>query len=307
VRGTVIKSTGSWYYVKNPDGITVPCRIRGRLRIKGIRATNPVVVGDRVTFTMNKDEDTGVITDIEERKNYIIRKASKLSSEYQLLASNIDILWLMATMSAPRTFTEFIDRILVAAESFRIKTILLFNKIDIYSPEELDKMEELTDIYTTIGYRCFKMSVLKGYGIKEVEDLMVDNVNMIAGNSGVGKSAMIKAMEPGLNLNIGSISDAHQAGKHTTTYAEMLELSNGIRIIDTPGIKGFGMIDIDKEELFHFFPEIFNESRYCQFHNCLHHREPKCAVRSAVEKGLISTSRYYNYLSMLTGTEEKYR
>jgi len=256
---------------------------------------------------MQDGEDSGLISGIEVRDNYIIRKASKLSSEYQLIASNIDVLWLMTSMSAPRTYTEFIDRILVSAESFRIKAIILFNKVDNYTDSEKRMMEELMEIYASIGYHCIKLSAIYGTGIKEVVEEMVGKTNIIAGNSGVGKSTLINAIEPGLNLKIGAISKAHNAGKHTTTYAEMFELSNGGRIIDTPGIKGFGMIDIDKEELFHFFPEIFNESKHCQFNNCLHYQEPKCAVKAAVEKGIVSESRYFNYLNMLMGVEEKYR
>lgn len=307
MKGTVIKSTGSRYHVKGENGVVVPCSIRGKFRIKGIRATNPVVVGDRVIFSMLEGEDAGLISGIEKRDNYIIRKASKLSSEYQLLASNIDILWLMTSMSAPQTYTEFIDRILVAAESFRIKVIILFNKIDNYSEEENRMMEELIKTYSSIGYHCIKLSVINRIGIEEVEEMMVNKTNIIAGNSGVGKSTLINSIEPGLNLKIGRISDANKSGKHTTTYAEMFELSNGGRIVDTPGIKGFGMIDIDKEELFHFFPEIFRESKDCHFHNCMHYQEPKCAVKSAVEHGIISESRYINYLNMLMGAEEKYR
>lgn len=307
MKGTVVKSTGSWYYVKDASGVIVPCKIRGKFRMKGSRATNPVVVGDRVSFDALEGEDTGIITHIEERENYIIRKASKLSSEYQMLASNIDILWLMVSMASPRTYTEFIDRVLVTAESFRIRTILLFNKIDIYSEEDAIMMHALKELYLEIGYQCIETSAVKGIGIKEVADLMIGNTSMISGNSGVGKSTLINALEPGLDLKIGSISEVHKSGKHTTTYAEMFELSNGSRIIDTPGIKGFGMIEIEKEELFHFFPEIFRESSQCQFHNCMHDREPKCAVKKAVEEGRISESRYVNYINMLIGSEEKYR
>lgn len=307
MEGIVIKSTGSWYYVKDPDGHQIACKIRGKFRMKGIRATNPVVVGDHVTFKLIENGGTGIITGIEERKNYIIRKSSKLSKEYQLLASNIDILWLMASLSAPRTYTEFIDRILAAAESFRIRTILLFNKIDAYSKDDFLKLEEMLDTYRTIGYTCIKSSATEGIGLKEIGDLMAGGVNLMAGNSGVGKSTLINALEPKLKIKIGDISDYHQSGKHTTTYAEMHELSNGGKIIDTPGIKGFGMVEIEKEELFHFFPEIFRESKSCQFHNCLHFREPKCAVIKAVEEGKISLSRYENYLRMLMDEEEKYR
>lgn len=307
VKGTVVKSTGSWYYVKGHDDVVVACRIRGKFRIKGIRATNPVVAGDNVIFDILEGEDTGIITAIGERKNYIIRKSSKLSKEYQLLASNIDILWLMVSMVSPRTYTEFIDRILVAAESFRIKTILIFNKIDIYSEAESMQMEQMVAIYAAAGYQCISLSAKTGEGINEVYDLMSHKTNVIAGNSGVGKSTLVNAIDPGLSLKIGEISDYHQSGKHTTTYAEMFELSNGGKIIDTPGIKGFGMIDIEREELFHFFPEIFKESKHCQFHNCLHYQEPRCAVKTAVENGRISQSRYNNYINLLIGDEEKYR
>ncbi|MBN1132063.1 MAG: ribosome small subunit-dependent GTPase A [Bacteroidales bacterium] len=307
MEGTVIKSTGSWYYVRNEEGRIIPCRIRGKLRMKGIRATNPVVVGDQVIFSSGGDGSSGLITEIKERRNYIMRKASKLSSEYQLLASNVDIIWLMVSMVSPRTYTEFIDRILVAAESFRIPVTILFNKTDICSPQDLGNMEELIRIYSSIGYPCIKMSVIRGEGIETVRERMAGKTNVVTGNSGVGKSALINALEPSLKLKVGEISDSHKAGKHTTTYAEMAELSNGGKIIDTPGIKGFGMIDIEKEELFHFFPEIFRISKDCQFHNCLHYREPNCAVREAVGNNLISASRYNNYINMLMDNEGKYR
>jgi len=306
-KGTVIKSTGSLYSVKLKDGTIVRCGIRGRFRIKGIRATNPVAVGDRVSFEWAEDRTGGVITAIEERTNYIIRKSSKLSKEYQLLASNVDFAWLMISMVLPRTLTPFIDRFLVSAEAYRIPVIILFNKTDLYGTPEVEEMNHLTSIYTSIGYRCMHMSLQTKEGVKEVADEMKGKVSIIAGNSGVGKSTLINVLDPTLRLKTESVSDYHQTGKHTTTFSEMFELSSGIRIIDTPGIKGFGTIDIERAELFHFFPEIFKASKQCHYHNCMHLHEPECAVKTGVESGIISESRYINYLMMMEEEEGKYR
>ncbi len=306
-RGTVIKSTGSRYTVRVKDNQIVHCSIKGKFRIKGIRATNPAAVGDHVVFEWSDDKQTGIITSIEERKNYIIRKSSKLSKEYQLLACNVDVAWLMVSMILPRTLTAFIDRFLVSAEAYRIPVIILFNKTDLYGESELAEMEELYSVYTKIGYRCMKLSLQTKAGIELVREGMKGKVNVIAGNSGVGKSTLINVLDPTFRLKIGDISDFHQTGKHTTTFSEMFDLDSGIQIIDTPGIRGFGTIDIDKSELFHFFPEIFRASKQCRYHNCMHLNEPDCGVKLGVEKGIISESRYLNYLMMMEHDDGKYR
>lgn len=306
-KGTVIKSTGSWFTVKMPDNQIVRCGIKGKFRIKGIRATNPVAVGDRVQFEWAEDRETGIITTIEERSNYIIRKSSKLSKEYQLIATNVDTAWLMISMVLPRTLTPFIDRFLVSAEAYRIPVIILFNKTDLYGEQELAEMEYLWSVYTKIGYRCLKLSLQTKEGIDAVRDEMKNKVNVIAGNSGVGKSTLINVLDPTIRLKIGRISDFHQTGKHTTTFSEMFELVSGIKIIDTPGIRGYGTIDIDRSELFHFFPEIFKASKQCRYHNCMHINEPDCAVKGGVEKNEISESRYINYLMMMEVEPGKYR
>lgn len=305
--GIVIKSTGSWYTVKSDDGVKVDCKIKGNFRIKGIRATNPLTVGDKVEFIINANEDTGVITNIKERKNYIIRKSSNLSFEYQLIAANVDLAWIMISLISPRTLTGFIDRFLITAEAYSIPSILLFNKTDIYGPKERKELEELKRIYSEIGYECMEISVKENQNIEKLKDRLKDKVNVISGNSGVGKSSLINLIQPHLKLKTGLISDAHQSGKHTTTFAEMYELDFGGYVIDTPGIKGFGLIDFDKEELSHFFPEIFNYSRECQFHNCSHYHEPGCAVKQAVDENKISESRYISYLNILLNEDDKYR
>jgi len=306
-RGTVIKSTGSRYTVRLENGSLVSCMIKGKFRTHGIRATNPVAVGDHVHINLADNGLTGVIIAIEERSNYIIRRASNLSREYQILAANINIAWLMVSMVLPRTLTAFIDRFLVSAEAYRIPVTLLFNKIDLYNDQEMEEMEELLGIYRQIGYRCMLLSLETGEGVEIVKEEMRGKVNVIAGNSGVGKSMLIKRLDPSVNLKIGEISDAHGAGRHTTTFSEMFEITGGIRIIDTPGIRGFGTIDIDQSELFHFFPEIFRASSDCRYHNCMHINEPGCNVKQQVVEGSISESRYLNYLMMMEGDEGKYR
>jgi ribosome biogenesis GTPase len=306
-KGTVIKSTGSQFLVKLSDQRIIPCSIRGRFRIKGIRATNPVAVGDQVGFEWSEDQESGIITSIEERRNYIIRKASKLSKEYQLLACNVDIAWLMVSMVLPRTLTPFMDRFLVSAEAYRISVIILFNKTDLYDQEAGAEMEYLKSVYSEAGYRCMDLSLQTKDGLEEVRTEMKGKVNVIAGNSGVGKSTLIQVLDPTIRLKIGEVSDFHQTGKHTTTFSEMFELASDIRIIDTPGIRGFGTIDIDREELFHFFPEIFRASKKCRYHNCLHLNEPDCGVKAAVEAEEISESRYVNYLVMMEADSGKYR
>lgn len=306
-KGTVIKSTGSQYLVKIEDERIIPCSIRGKFRIKGIRATNPVAVGDHVVFEWMEDGSGGIITSIKERSNYIIRKSSNLSKEYQLLASNVDLVWLMISMTHPRTLTPFIDRFLVSAEAYRIPVIILFNKTDLYGLSELEEMKYLKSVYTDIGYHCMQMSLQTREGVKEVRNEMKGKVNVISGNSGVGKSTLINVLDPALRLKTGEVSDFHKTGKHTTTFSEMFELTSGIRIIDTPGIRGFGTIDIEREELFHFFPEIFRASKLCKYHNCIHMHEPECGVKAGVENGTISEFRYINYLMMMEEEDGKYR
>ncbi len=305
--GTVIKSTGSQFLVKIHDDRIIPCSIRGKFRIKGIRATNPVAVGDHVGFEWLDDQESGIITSIHERSNYIIRRSSNLSKEYQLLATNVDQAWLMISMTLPRTLTPFIDRFLVSAEAYRIPVIILFNKIDLYGPDEMEEMDHLKAVYSDIGYTCMQMSLQTREGVGEVRREMSGKVNVIAGNSGVGKSTLVHVLDPSVRLKIGNLSEYHKTGKHTTTFSEMFDLTGGIKIIDTPGIRGFGTIDIEREELFHFFPEIFRASKKCKYHNCIHMHEPDCAVKAGVEAGNISEFRYINYLMMLEEGDEKYR
>jgi ribosome biogenesis GTPase len=306
-KGTVTKSTGSQYLVKLEDDRIIPCSIRGKFRIKGIRATNPVAVGDHVGFEWLEDEKGGIITSIKERSNYIIRKSSNLAKEYQLLAANVDLAWLMISMTHPRTLTPFIDRFLVSTEAYRIPVIILFNKTDLYGSAEKDEMEHLKSVYSDIGYHCMQMSLQTREGVKEVKEEMCGKVNVISGNSGVGKSTLINVLDPAIRLKIGDVSEVHKTGKHTTTFAEMFELSSGIRIIDTPGIRGFGTIDIERDELSHFFPEIFRASKLCKYHNCMHLHEPECGVKAGVEDGSISEFRYINYLMMMEEEKGKYR
>lgn len=306
--GIVIKSTGSQYLVKTDDDYILACSIRGKFRIKGIRATNPVAVGDRVFVEPGSGADeTGIIFKIKERTNYIIRKSSNLSKEYQLLAANVDQAWLMVSLHSPRTLTAFMDRFLTSAEAYRIPVIILFNKVDLYGEIEQAELNYLLSVYRDIGYTCMQMSLQTGEGVNEVRSMMEGKINVISGNSGVGKSTLIQVLDPALRLKTASVSDAHQSGRHTTTFAEMFELSKGIRIIDTPGIRGFGMIDIQREELFHFFPEIFKASKKCKYHNCLHLHEPGCGVKEAVEEGHVSEFRYVNYLMMMEEEDGKYR
>ena len=304
--GVVYKSTGSWYHVKSDEGTVYECRIKGKFRLQGIKSTNPVAVGDRVDFKLEttNDVETGVIHHIHDRTNYIIRKSVNLSKQTHIIAANIDIAFLMVTLNNPPTFTTFIDRFLVTAEAYSIKVVLLFNKIDTYTPEETDEVKYLAALYRAIGYECIGISAKKGQYIDKVKALMKGKVTMFSGHSGVGKSTLVNAIEPGLALKTAEISDQHKQGQHTTTFAEMYDLSFEGQIIDTPGIKGFGVVDIDKEELGDYFPEFFELKEACKFNNCLHVKEPKCAVKAALEEGLIAWSRYKSYLQILEGEDE---
>lgn len=305
-KGLVIKSTGSWYYVKDADDSIVPCKIKGTYRIKGIRATNPVAVGDHVQFELT-DSGNGIISHIDERKNYIIRRAANLSKEYQLIAANIDQAVLMVSLVNPKTHLAFIDRFLVSAEAFRIPVVLVFNKTDVYSEGETSEMEQLAAIYDKIGYAVLSISIKEGTNMDRAEQLFANKVSVVTGNSGVGKTTLLNHLDPSLDLKTREVSRYHKSGQHTTTFAEMFFLPGNARIIDTPGIKGFGMVDIRREELFHFFPEIFTVSQDCKFHNCMHENEPECAVIKAVNDNRISVSRYINYLNLLDDMGDKYR
>jgi ribosome biogenesis GTPase len=306
-KGKVIKSTGSWYTVKTDGGITYNCKIRGTYRIKGIRATSPVAVGDRVTISGIEKDNIAVIENIEERKNYMIRRASNLSKEYQLIASNIDQAWLIVSLISPKTFLEFIDRFLLTAQAYGISASVIFNKTDIYTPALLEELSSLINLYEGIGYTCYAVSAKEKKNLDLLNAALKGKTTLIPGNSGVGKSTLINTMHPELSLRTGKISDYHKTGKHTTTFAEMVDLDEDTFIIDTPGIKGFGVVDFEKDEIFHFFPEIFRVSSACQFNNCLHLQEPGCAVKAAVEAKEIANSRYESYLSIMNMDEGRYR
>lgn len=307
--GLVYKSTGSWYTVKTQLGETYDCRIKGKFRIKGIKSTNPIAVGDFVDFELEtkNNQVSGVIHKIHDRKNYIVRKSVNLSKQTHIIASNIDQVFLMITINNPPTLTSFIDRFLVTAEAYSVKTVLLFNKIDAYDEETLDEVRYLAHVYRKIGYECIGVSAKSGKNVDKVKALMKDKISMFSGHSGVGKSTLVNAIEPGLNIKTKEISTLHSQGQHTTTFAEMFDLSFGGQIIDTPGIKGFGVVDMEKEEVGDYFPEIFALKQDCKFNNCLHIKEPKCAVKEALDKDEIAFSRYRSYMQIIEGDEEHYR
>ena len=306
-KGLVIKNTGSWYVVKTEDGRQIECKIKGNFRLKGIRSTNPIAVGDRVRIVLNP-EGTAFITEIEDRKNYIIRRASNLSKQSHIIAANLDLCMLVVTVNYPETSTIFIDRFLASAEAYRVPVALVFNKTDLYSEDELRYLDGLVNLYTHIGYPCFRISALNNEGINEIKEELKGKITLFSGHSGVGKSTLINAILPEANLKTGEISTAHNKGMHTTTFSEMFPVEGEGYIIDTPGIKGFGTFDMKDEEVGHYFKEIFEFSAHCKYGNCTHRHEPGCAVREAVENHYISESRYASYLNILEDKEEgKYR
>ncbi len=307
MRGLVIKNTGSWYTVKTDDGQLIESKIKGNFRLKGIRSTNPVAVGDYVKLITNQ-EGTAFISAIEDRRNYIIRKSPNLSKQSHILAANVDQALLVVTVNYPETSTTFIDRFLAGAEAYRVPVILAFNKRDLLSEDELRYEEMMVNLYETVGYQCVEISAAKGEGLDVLRPMLEGKITLLSGNSGVGKSTLINQLVPHVKLRTAEISEAHNAGMHTTTFSEMIELPSGGYLIDTPGIKGFGSFDIEKEELTSYFREIFHFSKDCRFSDCTHTHEPGCAVLKAVEDHYISASRYQSYLSMLEDKDEnKYR
>jgi ribosome biogenesis GTPase len=311
-KGLVIRSTGSWYSVKTDGGDILDCRIKGKLRMKEVRTTNPVAVGDKVEFELQHDETskdgvTGIISGVEARKNYIIRKASNLSKESQIIAANIDHAFIVVTVNYPVTLPGFIDRYLISAMAYRIPASLVFNKIDLYNDKDYEKLEDYLNTYESIGYKCFQVSAEKNFNIDLLRDELKDKISLFSGLSGVGKSSILIRLDPTLELKTGIISDHHQQGKHTTTFAEMFEMKDGGYLIDTPGIRGFGVIDMEKTEISHYFPEMFGLLGQCRFFNCTHVHEPGCAVKSAYEKGEIPATRYESYLSLIGEDNGRYR
>lgn len=310
--GLVIKSTGSWYTVEAENGETFECKIKGKFRIKGIKSTNPVAVGDRVGYTLqavSADENLqkiGLITSISQRKNYIIRRSINLSKQSHIMAANIDQAVLVATLDYPVTTPTFIDRYLASAEAYRIPVLIVFNKTDRYNSNQKVELELLKNTYETIGYNCLTTSAKESIGLNELKEALKDKTNVINGHSGVGKSTLINILQPGLNLKTLEISDSHNTGKHTTTYSQLFKLHFGGYIIDTPGIKAFGMLEMEPWEISHYFTEIFKISVNCQYNNCSHTHEPNCAVKVAVENGEIAKSRFISYLGLLEG-DDKHR
>ena len=306
MRGLVIKNTGSWYTVLTDDGQLIECKIKGNFRLKGIRSTNPVAVGDRVQIVPNQ-EGTAFITEIEDRRNYIIRKSINLSKQSHILAANVDQAMLVVTVVNPQTSTTFIDRFLASAEAYRVPVVLVFNKTDLLDEDMRRYQEAMVNLYQTIGYECRQISAGTGDGVEDLLPMLKDKITLLSGNSGVGKSTLINRLVPGASQRTAEISDAHNTGQHTTTFSEMIRLDEGW-LIDTPGIKGFGTFDMEPEELTSYFKEIFHFSQDCRFSNCTHTHEPGCAVLKALEEHYIAESRYQSYLSMLNDKDEsKYR
>lgn len=307
MQGLVIKNTGSWYTVKTVEGSVVECKIKGNFRLKGIRSTNPVAVGDHVEIELNS-QNTAFITAIGDRKNYIIRKSQNLSKQSHIIAANVDQAFLVVTVERPQTSTTFIDRFLATAEAYSVPVVLVFNKTDLLDDSLMRYQRMMTDLYETVGYKCVAVSAETGEGMDGLMEMLRDRITLLSGHSGVGKSTMINRLLPGVNLRTAEISDAHNTGMHTTTFSEMLPLPGGGYIIDTPGIKGFGTFDMEPEELTSYFKEIFRFSKDCRFSNCTHTHEPGCAVLKAVEDHYIAASRYQSYLSMLEDKDgNKYR
>lgn len=307
MKGLVIKNTGSWYTVKTDDGNVVESKIKGNFRLKGIRSTNPVAVGDRVEIVRNQ-EGTAFITNIEDRRNYIIRKSQNLSKQSHIIAANVDQAFLLVTIDHPKTSTTFIDRFLASAEAYSVPVTLVFNKTDLLSEDEREYQKMMINLYETVGYNCIAISAEKGDGVDELAVLLEGKTTLLSGNSGVGKSTLINKIVPGVSLRTSEISDSHNTGMHTTTFSEMIQLERGGYIIDTPGIKGFGTFNMEPEEITGYFKDIFKFSKNCRFNNCTHTHEPGCAVLKAVEEHYIAQSRYQSYLSMLNDKDEnKYR
>ncbi|HEX2976537.1 MAG TPA: ribosome small subunit-dependent GTPase A [Bacteroidales bacterium] len=306
-KGLVLKSTGIHYKVKGESGILYDCSIRGKLRTKEFDITNPVAVGDNVFIDTDPKNSTGLITGVEPRKNYILRKSSNLSRQAQIIAANIDQLFLMITIVLPETPVEFIDRFLITAEAYRVPATLVINKTDLYSEDDNARLDYIEQMYSKIGYEVIRLSVIEGRNIELLREKMKDKINLVSGNSGVGKSTLLNTLSPGLNLKTGQISDYHKQGKHITTFPEMHPMPFGGYVIDTPGIRGFGIVDMERNEIYHFFPEIFRISKNCRYNNCLHLDEPGCAVREAVKGGEIDYLRYKSYLNIMEGDEGKYR
>jgi ribosome biogenesis GTPase len=305
MQGLITKSTGSWYQVQTPDGQKFDCRIKGKFRIKGITTTNPLAVGDVVDFDMEPEQETGVITNLHQRKNYIIRKSINLSKQGQIIAANLDQALLVVTLASPRTSLGFIDRFLVTAEAYDIPAMLVFNKLDLFSGEGLEILADYRAIYEDIGYPCYEVSALAGTNIDQVQEILKDKVSLFSGHSGVGKSSLINVLLPLLALRTSEVSEWSDKGTHTTTFAEMFELPQGGFIIDTPGIRELGVIDIEKHELGRFFPEMRIRMQDCRFNNCRHINEPGCAVLEALENGEIELSRYESYLSIYNGNDTR--
>ena len=307
--GTVYKSTGSWYTLKSDQGDFIECRMKGKFRIKGIKSTNPIAVGDIVDYELEETSDTltGTIFKIHNRKNYIVRKSVNLSHQMHIIASNIDRVFLLVTIHNPPTTFNFIDRFLVTAEAYGIETIIVFNKIDTFDSSTLEEQLYMQHVYEKIGYTCLRVSANSAVGIEALKEMMIGKVSMFSGHSGVGKSTLVNALEPSLDLKTKNISEASSQGQHTTTFAEMFDLSFDAKIIDTPGIKGFGMVDMETAEISGYFPEFFKLKDQCKFNNCLHKEEPHCAIKTALEQDEIAWSRYNSYLKILEGDDENYR
>lgn len=306
-KGVILKSTGSRYRVLYGNGTIIDCSVKGKLRTTEFRTTNPIAVGDNILFELDRKSNSGIITEVLDRRNWILRKASNLSKHSQILAANIDQVFLMITIILPETPVEFIDRFLISAEAYRVPAGIIINKTDLYGEDETAKMEYLESIYNQIGYECIRLSLKEPSNLQILKGMLRGKTSLISGNSGVGKTTLLNTLNPDLNLKTAEISDYHKQGKHITTFPEMHQMPFDTFVIDTPGIRGFGVVDMERNEIYHFFREIFMKSKECRFNNCLHLDEPGCAVRSAVEKGEIAFLRYRSYLNIMEGDNGKYR